>query len=235
MKVRIFFLLAIFIFQNRISAQNFFSKDSTNSISKFQFGIGGYLGTHMFTNDKQLKNLSGYDNGLFIKAIYNFNKKVSTSIDIRYFERTGVINFNDDWTPEVFQVKSNGFEIPLMISYKFLNKRRKEIISLSAGGSYQFLNYQTSYDLLNQNQIISTTQYHHVIDTKTLNNFSAIFAIKKEFHLTKKSSFSVFNEYDFSINKFYIEDLTNNLTSLIWRKNCSFNSFCVRLGCCVIL
>ena len=125
MKVRILFLIAVFIFQNHISAQNFSPKDTTNSINKFQFGLGGYLGTHTFTSHKLLNNLSGYDNGLFFKALFNFNKKLNTSIDIRYFERTGVINFNDDLPPEVFQIKANGFEVPIIISYKFLKKERK--------------------------------------------------------------------------------------------------------------
>ena len=179
--------------------------------------------------------MSGYDNGLFIKAIYNFNKKVSTSIDIRYFERTGVINFNDDWPPEVFQIKANGFEVPITISYKLLSKERKEIFSFFAGGAFQFVNYQTSYDLLNQNQW-KTTNFIYVNQSKTLNNFSAIFGIKKDFRLTKKCFLSLFNEYDFSINKFHIDDLTDDpITSRSWSGDYYFNSFCVRLGCCVIL
>ena len=239
MKVRILFLIALFIFQNHISAQNFSLKDTTNSISKFQFGAGGYLGTHMFINDKQLKNLSGYDNGLFIKAIYHFNKKLNASLDLRYFERTGVINFNDDLTPEVFQIKANGFEIPVIISYKFLNKRRKEIISLSAGGSYQIVNYETSYDL--DLYVLypgkpTTSAFRHVVYSKSLNNFSAILGIKKDFKLTRKFLLQIFNEYDFSLNKFYIEDITNDpITSRSWFGDYYFNSFCVRLGCCVIL
>ena len=236
MKARIFFLIAVFASQNHLYAQNFLAKDSANSISKFQFGIGGYLGTHEFTSNQLLNNLSGYDNGLFIKAIFNFNKKINGSIDIRYFERTGVINFNDDWTPEVFQIKANGFEIPIIISYKFLNKERKEIISFSVGGAYQFVNYQTSYDIVNQNLPVSTTLYHHVINSKKMNNFSAIFGIKRDFRLTKKSFFSLFNEYDFSLYKFYIEDLTGDpITSRSWLGDYYFNSFCVRLGCCLIL
>ncbi len=238
MKVRILFLTALFIFQNHISAQNFLLKDTTNSISKFQFGAGGYLGTHMFINDKQLKNLSGYDNGLFIKAIYNFNRKVSTSIDIRYFERTGVINFDGGLVCNEFQIIATGFEIPFTFSYNFHNKGRKEIASFRAGVSYNHIKYQTTYD-----EIIDmiqgqwyTSNVHHWVVSKSMDNFSLMFGVSKNFRLTCRSNLCLFNEYDFSLNKFYIEDLTtDSRTSRSWFGDYYFNSFCVRLGCCVIL
>ncbi|MFI5220754.1 MAG: hypothetical protein ACHQK8_00395 [Bacteroidia bacterium] len=232
-------MIAVFVFQNHIHAQNILEKDSSNSIRKFQFGIGGYLGTHEFIPHQPLKNLSGYNNGLFIEAIFNFNKKINGSLDIRYFERTGVINFNDGWTPEVFQIKTSGFEIPVTISYKFLNKEKKEIIGFYAGGAYQFVNYETSYDL--DLYVLypgkpTTVPFRHVVYSKSLNNLSAILGLKKDFRLTRKILLQIFNEYDFSLNKFYIEDITNDpITSRNWFGDYHFNSFCIRLGCCVIL
>ena len=243
MKVRIFFFIVVFASQSHLYAQNILAKDTANSISRFQFGIGGYLGTQGFTSHQSLSNLSGYDNGVFIKAIVNFNKKMNCSIDFRYFERTGVINsnYNGGLMDNALLIKADGFEIPVIVSYKFLNKEKGEIVSLRAGGSYNHINYQTTYDeIINPPpgpSTVSGYSFHQYVVSKSIDNFSLMFGVSKNFRITRRNYLCLFNEYDFSLNKFYLEDLINNPITYgsWWGDYYHFNSFCIRLGLCVIL
>ncbi len=230
MKKQILLVLISVAFLNYLKAQN----DSAKSTSRFQFAVGGYFGEHDFVPyySYSFDNLSGIDRGLFVRSIYNITKKFSTLIDFRVNDQTGVINFNDGFAPESFNIKATGFKIPVFVTYKICNSKQKEIICVSAGMGYQYLNYETNYITILDQRVVMTTDHRIHKDNKTLENISTYISISKKIQLSRRNYLGVFYEFEIALNSFHIEDLTK--TNYVSRSNSGsnlyFNSQFNRLG-----
>ena len=231
MKKQILLVLISVVFLNYLKAQN----DSAKTTPRFQFAVGGYFGEHDFVpyTNYHFDNLSGIDRGLLVRTIFNITKKFSSSIDFRSIYYDGEINFNDGVSPEIFNIRGSGFEIPVLVTYKICNSMQKEILSISAGAGYQRTNYQTNYSTpLDPRTLVSTVGFKRYKDLSTIENYTALFAISKKFQLTRRNYLGVFYEFEIELNSFHIEDLIN--INYVSRSNSGsnlyFNSQYNRLG-----
>lgn len=234
MRKRIIYVLMSIMLISQLYAQDAVPVDTTKKHPRFQFGIGGYMGTHNFTSE--FDDVTGSDKGIFIRSIVNLNKTFSISADIRYIDRSGVVNLRYYTYAEIFRIKGRGFQIPLLFSYKINNKKRKEIVSLSAGIAYQYITYQTSYNTPPvYPALVTTAAFRYDKDTKAIEYFSGLLVISKQFRLTKRNFLGIFYEQELSLNHFYIEDLTYSKDVVNLRQKDPLKPYSYKFGCYLIL
>jgi hypothetical protein len=219
------------------SAQRFHEQDSTRRNPIFQIGMGGYFGTHMClpkSSGYSYYNSAGYDQGLFLKAIFNITSSLSISSDLRYTFWSSNIGLQNDAIINKFNVNASGFQEQLTLNYTFKNWMGKDLFGISTGMAFNQTKFKYS------NVYWGTFQpYYDPIKIGGLDDqkddplyyFSWIFALSKQIRLHDRCSLVVFNEYELQLNAFATQNSIYNLqTHTTQTYTTHFKSFSARLG-----
>ena len=166
---------------------------------RFHFGVKIMSGVNYYTSGGPNGFIKEYYSGSLLQigviSSYNLNNKWRLNCELRFGKRTGKIYINSNIVSADFNLSGQEIQFPLYAEYTFFNKRKVNLFSLGFGLIYeQFLIHNNS-NLINGNFYFYSTQ-----DILSTTCYSYLFAINKNFHISKSSILFIGFEYNQQLN-----------------------------------
>lgn len=225
-------LLYLLLFPRTTMGQN--DKEQEQMLNtKWSLGIGALAGPSFVSGlPKGADFLLGNHYGIGISAGYYFTKPFGIHTGLRLMRQQQMYNFNNELDPDQFVMTTTAIQIPMYVSYRFLNKKEEPVLGFTLGAAYEKNQYKTLYKVPNLPR--ATVSYSRITNNSSADEFALLVGLYKPLYWgnSRNKQLVLFGEYQHGITSSAFLDRINQFPEYApFADEYRFTHFAIRIGC----